>query len=303
MARVHYGFSDYHGTYAFAEPPASSNDDSARGQWYGIEASVVRPLGARHLVTAGVEFQDNFSQRQLNFDVEPRIVHQDSRNESERLALFGQDEITLSKRLTLHVGLRQDWYESFGYQTSPRLGLIYDDGQATTLKLLHGRAFRAPNEFELHYAGPVYKTNPDLGPETIRTTELVLERTLRRGLHLNASAYVNRDRQPDRAGAGPGGRPPRSTRTRARATRSARRSASSVKRRRGPSGRLSYAWQRSREQRDGRAAHELPAPHGQGGARLAAARQAPHRQRRRLVPERPAHAGRGGGRLLDGGAT
>ena len=104
-------------------------------------------------MTAGVEFQDNFSQRQLNFDVEPRVVYQDSRNESQRLALFGQDEITLSKRLTLHVGLRQDWYESFGYQTSPRLALVYDDGQATTLKLLHGRAFRAPNDFELHYDG------------------------------------------------------------------------------------------------------------------------------------------------------
>jgi outer membrane receptor protein involved in Fe transport len=250
MARGHYGFSDYHGTYVVADAEKSLNDDSARGQWYGMEASLVRSLSARHLVTAGVELQDNFSQRLLNFNVEPRVVNQDSRNHSTRLAVFGQDEITLSKRLTVHVGLRQDWYQSFGYQTSPRLALIYDDGLATTLKLLHGRAFRAPNEFELHYAGTVFKTNPDLGPERIRTTELVLERTLPRGLHVNASAYVNAidnlislgldpvdDRlfyenagESDSLGAELG---------------------LQVKRRQGPSGGLSYAWQRSREQATG----------------------------------------------------
>src|SRR4029077_20088952 len=43
MARAHYGFFDYHGTYVLAEPLPGLNDDSARGQWYGIEANVVRP--------------------------------------------------------------------------------------------------------------------------------------------------------------------------------------------------------------------------------------------------------------------
>jgi outer membrane receptor protein involved in Fe transport len=250
MARAHYGFFDYHGTYVLADPGHPVDDDSARGQWYGIEGSVVRPLSARHLVTAGVEFQDDFSQRQLNFFVEPRVVYQDSRNESEQFAAFGQDEITLSKRLTLHVGLREDWYQSFGYQTSPRLALVYDDGQAITLKLLHGRAFRAPNDFELHYTGPVYKLNPDLGPETIHTTELVLERTLPRGLHLNASAYVNAIHnlialQQDPAdgllfyeNVG-------------RADSVGAEVGLDIKRLHGPSANLSYAWQRSREQPSG----------------------------------------------------
>ena len=245
MARLSYGFWDYHGIYAYPNPGATLNDDSARGQWYGVEANVVRAAGARHLVTAGMEFQDDFSQRQRNFDVDPRTVYQDSRNAGRRLALFGQDEITLSSRLTLHVGLREDWYETFGSQTSPRLALIFDD-HATTVKILHGRAFRAPNDFELHYTGSGFKPNPLLGPETIRSTELVLERTLAHGLRLNASAYVSAiddlislDRDPaddglffanagqsDSVGAEAG---------------------LSVKAAHGPSGGLSYAWQRSRE--------------------------------------------------------
>jgi iron complex outermembrane receptor protein len=254
MARLHYGFSDYHGTYAFEIPQVELNYDSARGQWYGLEASMVRPLGARHLVTAGIEFQDNFSQRQLNFfDVDPRVVFQDSLNDSRHLALFVQDEISLSKKVTLHVGVRQDAYEAFAgfeHQTSPRLGLIYDDGGATAVKLLHGRAFRAPNDFELHFQGPVYRTNPELGPETIHTTELVLERTLPRGVRLNASAYFNdvenlisleRDPVDDLLVFQNAGH-----------NRSVGVEVGlEVKRRQGPSGRLSYAWQESREQPTG----------------------------------------------------
>jgi iron complex outermembrane receptor protein len=257
MARAHYGFFDYQGMYVFGVPQLFMNADSARGQWYGLEANVVRPLGAHHLVTAGVEFQDNFSMRQLNFVVEPRTVFQDSDNQSQWLALFVQDEIALWKRLTLHVGVRQDWYSTFGNQTSPRLGLIYDDGQTTTVKLLHGRAFRAPNEFELHYTGVVYRTNPDLGPETIRTTELVVERKLRGGLNLNASGYVNRldnlislqldpvdgrfvyvnvDRN-NSVGAEVG---------------------LDLKLNRGPSGRLGYAWQQSTDQATGQALTNSP---------------------------------------------
>ena len=250
MARVHYGRLDTHGTYAITGAPTGVTQDSGRGQWYGLEGSLVRPLGARHLLTVGVEFQDDFLQRQLNFDVEPRVVNQDSLNEAERAAVFAQDEITLSKRLTFHAGIRQDWYQNIGQQTSPRLALVYDDGKATTLKLLAGRAFRAPDEFELHFEAPPYKLNSGLGPEKIYTTELVLERVLPHGLHLNVSTYLNQVHdlislsfdpadgrlvylnlgRGDSVGAEIG---------------------VDLKRDRGPSGQLSYAWQRSREQPSG----------------------------------------------------
>ena len=250
MARVNYGFSDYHGRFVLPSAADQPNDDSARGQWYGLEASAVRALGARHLVTAGVEFQDNFSQRQLNFDLEPLLVNLDARNSSERLAVFAQDEITLSERLTLHVGLRQDWNSNFGYETSPRLGLIYGAGEATTLKLLHGRAFRAPNEFELHYTNPVFKTNADLGPETIRTTEIVLQQTLPGGVHLNASTYFNAI-----SGLISLAQDPADDlfffQNASRSNAVGLEVALDLKRREGPSGGLSYAWQRSREHATG----------------------------------------------------
>ena len=248
MARVHYGLSDYHGTYAYPTPEIVINDDSARGQWYGAEASMVRPLGARHLVTAGVEFQDDFLQRQLNFfEGNPPTVTHDSRNSRKRLAAFLQDEITLAPRLTLHLGMRQDAYEArdgFQHQTSPRLGLVYDDSAATTLKLLHGRAFRAPNAFELHFEGPGFRTNPTLVPETIRTTELVLERKLRRHLRLNVSAYFNEiDRLISVEREAASGL--LVFRNEGRSRSLGLEAGLDLKRTRGPSGRVSGAWQHS----------------------------------------------------------
>lgn len=243
-ARVHYGSSDYHGLYPRESPVGDVVDDSGRGQWYAVEAGTVRPFGARHLVTAGVEFQDSFQQRLRSFNVEPRIGYQDSHNQSRRLALFAQDEITLSERVRLHAGVREDWSENFGYRTSPRLGLVYDDGRATTLKLLGGHAFRAPNEYELHGGAPVVRNNPALGLESILTAEAVVERRLPRGLRLNGSVYVNEvhdlivlDLDPDGLLV---------YRNADRAVSVGAEAGLELKHRRGASGHLRYAWQQSR---------------------------------------------------------
>jgi len=190
--RIHYGRWEYRGLYPFGEGDSALNDDSAVGAWWGAEASLVRAFGTRHVVIAGAETQDNFRQDQLNFDREPRVVYQDSRSSSMRGAVFAQDEVTLTNDVSLHLGLRHDWYQTFGHATSPRVALIFGERKPTTIKALYGRAFRAPNAFELDYTGAGYKTNPLLKPETIETGEIVLERTVRPGVRLNASAYLNR---------------------------------------------------------------------------------------------------------------
>ncbi len=74
-------------------------------------------------------------------------------------------------------GLRLDRYSDFGNQLSPRAGLIYLPVQDTAVKLLYGRAFRAPTAAELYLVpigGVGSAGNPDLEPETIDTLELVL---------------------------------------------------------------------------------------------------------------------------------
>jgi iron complex outermembrane receptor protein len=86
----------------------------------------------------------------------------------------------------LNAGVRYDHYDTFGGTTNPRLALIVSPAEKSTIKLLYGSAFRAPNVYELHYFYPGFSLpNPDLKPEKIKTAEAVFEQYL--GEHFRAS--------------------------------------------------------------------------------------------------------------------
>jgi outer membrane receptor for ferrienterochelin and colicin len=188
-ARIHGGYYVYEGAIAFV-PGIAASRNQAHGEWWGLDVDGGRRLG-RHFLTVGTEFRDNYRQDQRSFDVEPFFLYVDAQNGSRRWGAFAQDEIKLTTPLTLYAGVRYDRYESFGSMTSPRVGLVYRPDSATTVKLLAGRAFRAPNEFELHYEDLLYATNPDLGPERIQTVELVVQKLIGGGVQLTASAFHN----------------------------------------------------------------------------------------------------------------
>jgi outer membrane receptor protein involved in Fe transport len=187
--RLHYGRFDYEGRYPFEGSPPVVYQDYGRGRWWGSEWTLNTPVGARHLLTVGAEFQENLQQDQGGYDVDPFLRHVDVRSSSRRWGVFAQDHVRLAVALSAYVGVRHDAYDTFGHETSPRLGLLYAPDKRTQVKLLYGSAFRAPNEYELHYyAG----TDPDLRPETIRTLEGVLERTLTPNARFVASVFQNR---------------------------------------------------------------------------------------------------------------
>jgi iron complex outermembrane receptor protein len=161
------------------------------GRWWGATLDGSRAM-ARHFVTAGAEYRDNYRQDLKAYDREPPLVFIDLQKSSTRFGMFAQDEIKLGAPLTLYLGVRYDHYETFGSATSPRIGLVYSPSDATTFKVLAGRAFRAPNVYELYFdAGPI-KANPQLQPDRIDTVELVAQRFVARGLQVTASAFRNR---------------------------------------------------------------------------------------------------------------
>jgi iron complex outermembrane receptor protein len=104
-----------------------------------------------------------------------------------------QDEFRIGDNLTLSAGARYDRHSTFGGTTKPRVALIYHPALKTTVKLLYGQAFRAPNNYELYFgSGITFKPSINLKPETISTTELVLEKYLGDHLRLSASGYIYR---------------------------------------------------------------------------------------------------------------
>ncbi|HYK89747.1 MAG TPA: TonB-dependent receptor [Acidobacteriota bacterium] len=198
LSRAYFDRYDYNGTYIYdnsetLEPQLVSNEDWQQGMWWGGEVQMSRPLGTRHHLTIGTEFRRNFRQDQGNYDASPDyFLYSNDHRHSSNSALFIQDEYSLSKHLILNGGIRYDRYSTFGGTTNPRLGLIYSPWEKTTVKALYGHAFRAPAAYELYYYGAGNKPNPYLRPETIHTTELVVERFLGPKFRIAGSAYYYR---------------------------------------------------------------------------------------------------------------
>ncbi|MEP6496256.1 MAG: TonB-dependent receptor [bacterium] len=189
-ARVHGGRSTYWGTFASAAGESPDKDDGI-GEWWGADLDARRRI-ARHFVTVGAEYQDDFRQTDDNHNAEPYILYYSMSKHSDRYGVFAQDEITLFAPLLLYAGARYDRYETFGSALSPRVGLIYTPSGQTTLKVLAGRAFRAPNVYEMFADNLTFKPNLQLQPERIETLELVAQQMIGGGVQLSASTFHNK---------------------------------------------------------------------------------------------------------------
>lgn len=87
-----------------------------------------------------------------------------------------QDEWQLADDLQLTSGVRYDHYSDFGSTVNPRVALVWDIDPELTGKLMYGRAFRAPNFYELSLQNnPVLRRNFALKPETINMGELAFD--------------------------------------------------------------------------------------------------------------------------------
>ncbi|MFH1278228.1 MAG: TonB-dependent receptor [Candidatus Eisenbacteria bacterium] len=184
-AEAAYDWYGYDGDYAVDygvedDPYVVVNHDEGMARWWTGGLRLTRSHGERSLFTTGVEYLYNSRLDQTNYD---EMVYLDDSRTSGIWAFHAQEDLSLVRSLHLSAGLRHDRYDTFGGTTSPRLGLIWTAGASTTLKGLYGRAFRAPNAYELYYndggeEGRTQKPNPELEPERITTYEMVLERDL-----------------------------------------------------------------------------------------------------------------------------
>lgn len=187
-ARIYYDHYRYAGEYVYS---GNANKDTSRGEWWGMESRVTTTWFTRHKVTLGAEYVNNSNQNQDNYDTNPYSLKLEDKRTSSSWALYLQDEFSILKNLILNAGLRYDYYETFGGTLNPRLALIFSPREQSTVKLLYGTAFRAPNVYELYYhdQGRISKPSPNLKQETISTYELVYEQILSKNLRATSSFY------------------------------------------------------------------------------------------------------------------
>ncbi len=174
--------------------PVVLNTFSARGNWWTGDIKVSRDLFERNHLTLGTEVRDNIRQDQGDFVSPPNVFNQVANN-SLITAFYAQDEYGITSRLTLNAGIRYDHYSTFGGTANPRFALIYRPAQKTTLKLLYGDAFRAPDVYETSPDfGAFYDENLKLQPEHIQSLEARVEQGLGRYFQLSSGVYRNRIR-------------------------------------------------------------------------------------------------------------
>jgi len=187
-AEVSFDRAYYHGIYPFAserDGPVLINDDSALGTRWGTGGHVTRPLPGRQTLTVGGEFLANINQKQWDTFNDPLVQGFTIDQSSNQSAVYLQDEIRVRPWLFLNGGVRYDRYERFA-RTTPRGAVIVMPTPNQSFKYLYGRAFRAPNAYELYFYDDATSY---LRPESIGTHEVVWEQYVGERFRTSLSAY------------------------------------------------------------------------------------------------------------------
>ena len=190
-----YDRYQYHGSYAYDWETARGLEpityiDRADGQFWIGEAQFSRAFGAAHQFTGGIEHRNNVRRNQYSYVEAPYEPVWEDRRQSTTTGVYVQDQWRVLPRVLLSGGLRLDHYSQFADPVKPRVALILQPTERTTVKAVYGSAFRAPSSYESYYEIPgSWRARPDLQPEQISTVEGIVEHYAGKRLRLSAGVF------------------------------------------------------------------------------------------------------------------
>jgi iron complex outermembrane receptor protein len=172
-----YDYYGYTGVYPFdygeAEPVLYRGVTDS--QMITGDVTVSRRLGRNHHFTAGGEVRRHFQNDTVGRDAYETLT--EIHRPMTIVGAYAQDEVRIFPWLLVNGGLRVDRYPDLGANVTPRGALVLLPRARTAVKLLHGRAFRAPTAYEqFYYPGTLQRGG--LEPEQVHSTELVWEEQL-----------------------------------------------------------------------------------------------------------------------------
>ena len=147
----------------------------------------ITPMAPQKVKDQVAEVTTDFSFREKQFFTMGAEFHKEvfehpafaeNKDDAKVWSIYLQDEIAISDRTRLSLGVRHDNHDKFGSENSPRVSIVVDANDKLTLKASYGHGFRAPTIKQVSpgysfAAGPfVIISNPDLKPESSDSIEL-----------------------------------------------------------------------------------------------------------------------------------
>jgi outer membrane receptor protein involved in Fe transport len=187
FSRAHvdmYNFDSLLAYPSLTQDPASTGNerDTYRGRWGGIEQRVLYTPSSALRLTLGASFIQHFQTSQRGeTDAGPQVY--DDKGGAGRddpfsvAAAYANADYAPLKFLKVSAGARFDYYSSLDKFNAldafnPRLAIIVKPYSAGTIKLLFGKAFRAPSVYELFYTATTQIRSNGLAPEQVYSAEL-----------------------------------------------------------------------------------------------------------------------------------
>ena len=173
------GLAGAYELYDFTDPAGFQNQTERLSAGYQLDAA----LGARHLVTAGVEAEHETGA--IGNRAEELL-----RPTRTNAGVYLQDRVLLGARAYLTLGGRVERNGSYGTHAVPRAALavrVRGGEDATTLRASAGLGVKEPSFLESYGESFYARGNPNLSPEKSRTFDVGVEQRLF-GSRLRATA-------------------------------------------------------------------------------------------------------------------
>jgi outer membrane receptor protein involved in Fe transport len=183
LTRAHLNLYDFDDFLATSVDNQGNATESYRGQWFGIEQRVAYVVGKIVRLTLGGEYQDHFKAAQtgvaaggitagIPVPADPYLNRNDPFSVA---AAYVSADYHPAAVLKLTAGARYDYYTSSNYGSSlnPRAAVVWKPYADGNVKLMFGKAFRAPSVYEHFYNSPTQIPGGiNLKPETVYSGEL-----------------------------------------------------------------------------------------------------------------------------------
>jgi len=171
LTRLHANYYRYRGEFARSPGDGGIEYNNYDSPWVGAEQRFVITPSEHFSASLGGEVQDHPQAHQTDGTETDGSLLDDTRH-FVLGAVYGSVDLRPFDSLKLSAGGRLDYYSTFGASFNPRLAVIVRPYEGGNVKVIFGKAFRAPSIYELYYAGVGQVPAPNLHPENIYSGEI-----------------------------------------------------------------------------------------------------------------------------------